>query len=152
MNTKMTSPHTKMRIKVDDGDGSVSGVNRSKQWKDDCVVTTKRNDARVIFPVKRNGNKLLPSHRIVTQWRICFTVKQGLVSVFNLSNCILVVVRPNERMNIPVFSSKIEGADSRYRYVAAIDKPEACIEGVNLERNVVSTIKRQTTGTCTNAG
>jgi hypothetical protein len=113
------------------------------------MVTTKRDDARVIFPVKRNGNKLLPSHRIVTQWRICFTVKQSLVSVFNLLNCILVVVRADERMS---GSSKIEGADSRYRYIAAIDEPEACIEGINFERNVVSTIKRQTTGTCTNAG
>jgi len=55
-------------------------------------------------------------------------------------------------MNIHFISSKFEGVDSRYRYITAIDKPEACVEGINFERNVVSTIKRQTTGTCTDAG
>ena len=152
VNTRMAASHTEMRIEVDDGDGSVSRVDRSKQWKDDCVITTKCDDARVIFPVKRNGNKLLPSHWIVTQWGICFTVKQGLVSIFDLLNCIFVVVWADEGINIPFISLKFEGVDSRYRYIAAIDKPEACIEGINFERNVVSTIKRQTTGTCTNAG
>ena len=114
------------------------------------MVTTKCDDARVIFPVKRNGSKFLPSHRIITQWRIRFTVKQGLVTIFDLLNCIIVVVWADERMDIAFISSKC--VDSRYRYIAAINDPEACIEGIHFKRNVVSTIKRQTTGTCTNAG
>ena len=64
---RMAATHTEMRIEVDDGDGSVNPVDNSKQRKDDCVITTKCDNPRVIFPVKRVGNKFLSGDRVVTQ-------------------------------------------------------------------------------------
>ena len=149
LNIRMAESHTEMRIEVDDGDGSVNRVDRSKQWKDDCVIATKCDNARVIFAVERDGNKFLPGHRVVTQRRICFTMKQGFVSIFDLLNCKFVVVWTNERMN----STKSGGLpDSRYRYIATINDLEAGIKRIDFERNVVSTTKPQTTGTGTNSG
>ena len=91
----MAASHTEMGVKVDDGDGSVNRVDGSKQRKDDRMITTECYDARVIFPIKRDRNKFLSGHRVVSQRRISFTVKQSLVSVFNLLNCKFVVIWTN---------------------------------------------------------
>jgi len=145
----MAASHTEMGVKVDDGDWSVNRVDGSEQRKDDRMITTKCYNARVIFPIERDRNKFLPGHRVVAQRRISFTVKQSLVSVFDLLNCNFVVIWTNERMNIP--KSKVPH-DSRHWYIATINNPETCVEGIDLERNIVSTKKPQTTGTCTNSG
>ena len=63
---RMAASHAEMRIEVNDGDGSVNRVDRSKQRKDDCVIATKCDNPRVVFAVERDGNKFLPSHRVVT--------------------------------------------------------------------------------------
>jgi hypothetical protein len=78
------------------------------------------------------------------------------MSVFDLLDCIFIVIWTNEGMgysiSIPCEIEGVKTADLRDRYIAAIDDPEACIEGIDLERNVVAAIKCQATGTCTNAG
>ena len=101
-NVSIGASHTKMRIKVDDGDGSVNRVDRPKQRKDDCVVATKCDDPRMMFSIERDGSKFLPSHRIVTQRRICFTVKQRLVSVFDLLDSKFVVIWTNDIMEYSI--------------------------------------------------
>ena len=56
------------------------------------MVTTKGDNSRMIFSVKRNWKKFLPSGRIISQSRICFTLEQTLVTVLNLLDCEIIVV------------------------------------------------------------
>ena len=64
------------------------------------MVTTKGDNSRMIFSVKRNWKKFLPSDRIITQIGICFTLKQTLVTVLNLLDCEVIVVWTGRAMRM----------------------------------------------------
>ena len=81
-----------MRVEMYHRDRSVYWIDWSQQWQNNSMVTTKGNNSRMNFAVKRNWKKLLPSDRIITQGGICFTVKQTLVTVLNLLDCQFIVV------------------------------------------------------------
>ena len=81
-----------MRVEMYDRDRSVYWIDRSQQWQNNGMITTKGNNSRMIFSVNRNWKKRFPSDRIITQGGICFTLKQTLVTILNLLNCEFIVV------------------------------------------------------------
>jgi hypothetical protein len=78
----------------------------------------------MVFSVNRYWKKLLPSDRIITQDRICFALKQTLVTVLNLLDCDIIVVWTG-RVRVMRLREweRFEKTNLRYWYIAAVDDP-----------------------------
>ena len=146
----MRGNNTKVGVEVNDWNGAIDWVNRTKYRKDDGVVTTKSNNSRMVLSIKGDGDELLPSERVITQRRESLAMKQSLVTLLYLLDSKLVVIWPwiilCHSRNAKIF------VHLRDWDIATIYYPETRIEGVNLQRNVVSAIQRQTTRTCAYSG
>jgi len=79
-------------------------------------------------------------------------MQQDFVSIFDLLNCKFIVVWTNEKDEFYKTGDSGLLPGSRYRYIATINDFEAGIKRIDFERNIISTTKPQTTGTCTNSG
>ena len=79
---------------MNDRNRAIDRVNRTKYRKDNGVVATKSNNSRMVLSIKRDGDELLPSERVVTQRRESLALKQCLVTLLYLLDSKFVVIRP----------------------------------------------------------
>lgn len=86
------------------------------------MISTERDNPRVILAVDGNWSERLPSDRVVTQRRERRTLEESFVAVLNLLNSVVIVVRGNWD-------------------ITAIHNFQTRLEGVNFQRNVVPAIK-----------
>ena len=139
--TKDPKKITKMRVEMYDRDWSVNWMDWSQQWQNDGMVTTKGNNSRMVISVNRNWKKLLSRDRIIAQGGVCFTLKQALVTVLNLLDCEIIVVWTGR---VRVMRSRewepLVWENLRYRYIAAVDDPQARVKGINFKGDIVSSI------------
>ena len=121
-----------MRVEVNDRDGTVRGMDRAEQRKNNSVIATQCHDSGVVLAIGSNGRQWLTRNRVIAQGRERVTMKEFFMAVFNLTNRILVVV----------------GGDGN---VTAIDDFESSQERVDSERNVVAAVQSQPTRPCPDA-
>lgn len=53
-------PGVEVAVEVNDGDLAVGAIDRPEKREDDGVVSAKRDDARVVLAVSRDGHEGLP--------------------------------------------------------------------------------------------
>jgi len=114
-------PRVEVRVKVDDGDRTVGGVDGPENGKDDRMVTAKCDDSWVVFAVGGNGNERFARQRVISERGKRRPMQELLVAVLDLLDSKFVVV----------------GRDGD---VAAIDELEVRMERVDFERDVVASI------------
>jgi hypothetical protein len=136
-------------------DRTICRVNGSQNRQYNSVITTKSDNPRVMLAIKRDGNKWLAGDRVVTQWRKCRTLEKGLVAVFYLLDSILVVVWGDRNVScmydwyvasFPSDQPRRIGND----LLTAVNDFKTRLEGIDCERNIVSSVKGQTTRTGAN--
>lgn len=125
-------PRVEMGVKVNDGDRAVRAVNRAQDGEDDRMIAAERDNAGMVLSVGRDGHEGLARQRVVAERRERLAVEELLVSVLDLLNGELVIVRRN-------------------RDVATVDDLQATQERVDLQRHVVSTVEGEAARTSTDA-
>ena len=95
-------PGVEVAVEVDHRDLAVGTVDRTEEGKDDGVVTSKGDNARMMFAVRRDRHQRLSGRRVVPESREGSAVKELLVTVLDLFDGKLVIVR-------------------RHRYITAVD-------------------------------
>ena len=95
------------------------------------MVPTKGDNPRMVLPIFGDRYQRYTSHRVVPKRTKRCPVQQLAMSIFNLLNRELVIIR-------------------RDRYIPTIDNLEARQERVHVEGNVVATVECEPTRTCTN--
>ena len=93
------------------------------------MVTAERDDPRMVLAVSRDGHEWLPGQGVVPQGRKRGAMEKLLVTVFDLLDGVLVVVRGHWD-------------------VTAVDNLETREERVYGKRYVVATVERQATRAC----
>ena len=119
-------------VEVDDRNLTVGTVDRAQEGENDSVVAAESDDARVVLAVSRQRNKRLAGESIVAERREGRAVEKLLVTVFDLLDCELVVVRSDG-------------------YVTTVHDLESSQERVDSERNVVAAVQSQPTRPCPDA-
>lgn len=125
-------PRVEVRVKVNDGDRAVRAVDGAQNREDDRMIAAERDNARVVFSVGRDGHEGLARQRVVAEGRERLAVEELLMSVLNLLNGELVIVRCNWD-------------------VATVDNLQSGQEWVHLQRHVVSTVESEAARTSTDA-
>ncbi|KAL0057109.1 hypothetical protein AAF712_016264, partial [Marasmius tenuissimus] len=82
------------------------GVDRTQEGKDNGMITTKGDDAGVMLAVDRQRLERSP-FLVVAQRGKRLPVKKVFVTGFNLLDCVLVVVRPDDVAIRPSDSDKL---------------------------------------------
>ena len=90
------------------------------------MIAAKRDDPWVMFAVSGNGNERFARQRVITERRECWPVEEFLVTVLDLSNGKLVVIRSDGD-------------------ITAVDDLEASHKRVDFEGDVVASVQSQTT-------
>ena len=125
-------PGIKVAVEVDNRDRAVSTVDRPEERKNDRVVASQSDNARVVLAICRDRLERLSGGRVVPEGREGRTMEKLLVTVFDLLDRELVVVRGDGN-------------------VTAIDNLESSQERVDSERNVVAAVQSQPTRPCPDA-
>ena len=112
-------------VSIDPRQISVSNLPQERQ--DDGVITAKCHYPGVILTVERDGRQRLSSERVVTKGREGRPVEELLVTLFDLLDGILVVIR-------------------RDGDIATINEFQAREERIDFERNVVASVQSQAAG------
>ena len=95
------------------------------------MVPTKSDNSRMVLSIFGDRYQGYTGHRVVPKRTKRCPVQQLAMSIFNLLNRELVIIR-------------------RDRYIPTIDNLEARQERIHVEGNVVATVEREPTRTCTN--
>lgn len=90
------------------------------------MIASQRYDAGVMLSVGRDRDKRFTGNRVISKGRKRVAVEEGLVSVLDLLDCVLVVVW-------------------RDGYVSTVYKFQPRKEWVDGERDIVAAVESQTT-------
>ena len=114
-------PSIEVRVEVDDGDGTVGGINRAQKREDDSVVSTESDNPRMLLSILRDAYELLAREGILPELCCWLTVQERPVAVLNLFNRELVVVRRDGNVSTIDNSEICERVDSERDVVAAVE-------------------------------
>ena len=125
-------PGVQVRVKMNHRDSTVGTVDRAQEGQDDGMVASQSDDTGVMLSVGRDRYKWFAGDGVVPKGRKRVAMEKSLVSVFDLLDGVLVVVR-------------------RHRYVSTVDHLKARHKRVHGEGNVVAAVESQATGACPDA-
>jgi hypothetical protein len=109
-------------VEVDDADGAIHGMNGPQDRKYNRVISSKRDDSRMVFSVESQRSQRIATNRIIPKSGKRSSMEKSLVAILYLFNSILIVVRSD-------------------RYITAIDDLQSRLEGVYFQWNIVATIE-----------
>lgn len=78
---------------MNNADRPIDRIDRSEKRQNDGVVSSEGNHSGMINAIKRDRNQRLSSERVITQRRESWTLKQRLVTMLNLLDGVVIIIR-----------------------------------------------------------